>query len=41
VLRDVEVADAEREVDRIEIFEGGRKVRKMKREKEDREASDP
>jgi len=37
---DVEVANAEREVDRIEIFERGRQVWQVKREKDDREHDD-
>ena len=37
VIRDIEVADAEREVDRIEIFERGRQKRQMKRDETDNE----
>ena len=33
MVRDVEVLHAEREVDRVEIFEGGRERRKVGREK--------
>ena len=40
MLRDVEVADPEREVDRVEIFERLREVRQVKREKDERERSD-
>ena len=34
MVRDVELLNAEREVDRVEIFEGGRKVRQVKGEKD-------
>ena len=37
VLRDIEFANAEGEVDRVEIFEGGRPIRKVKGEKNNRE----
>jgi len=40
MLRDIEVPQAEREVDRVEIFERGREIRKMEREKEEREQCD-
>ena len=40
MVRDVEVADAEREVHRVEIFERGRKVWKVKREEDQRENED-
>src|SRR3989442_14361544 len=40
MLGDVEVPDAEREVDRIEIFQRHRKVRHMEGEKTDREYND-
>ena len=36
MVRDVEVADAEREVDRVEIFERRGQERKVKREKDER-----
>ena len=37
MARDVEVADAEREVDRVEIFERRRQERQVEREEEQRE----
>ena len=37
VLRDVEVAHAEREIDRVEILERLRQIREVQREKGQRE----
>jgi len=40
MVRDVELPHAEREIDRVEIFERGRKIRKVKREEECCESRD-
>jgi hypothetical protein len=40
MVRDVELPHAEREIDRVEIFERGRKIRKVKREEERCESPD-
>ena len=38
MVRDVELADPEREIDRVEIFEGRGEVRKVKGEEDDGES---
>ena len=40
MVRDVEVANAQREVDRVEIFERGGQIRQVQREKDERAATD-
>ena len=40
VVRDVELTDAEGEVDRVEIFERRREVRQVQREKHEGESND-
>ncbi len=40
MLRDVEIAHAQREIDRVEIFERWRQRGQVRRERDDREQAD-